>query len=215
VRDADVVILLLGTRYGTPQSSGLSPTHEEYREAHGTKPVLTFVQTGIVPEPDEKAFIAEVSGWEDGGYRQPFDTPASLRAAVTRALHEWELSQQAGPVNEEELTARAVGLLPRASTFSAGSPLLHVAVAGALARQVLRPGDASAGSRSRSARRTPRSAWMSRAACGSAALGAIRAAEGNRGPASRRWSKKMCATASRTLSITPGGFWSASTRATG
>lgn len=43
VRDADVVVLLLGARYGTPQRSGLSPTHEEYREARGRKPVLVFV----------------------------------------------------------------------------------------------------------------------------------------------------------------------------
>ena len=141
VRDADVVVLLLGARYGTPQASGLSPTHEEYREARGAKPVLAFVQTGVTTEPGETAFIEEVSGWEHGGYRQPFDTPASLRAAVTRALHEWELSRQAGPVNEEELTARAAGLLPWASTHAPGSPLLHVAVAGAPAQQLLRPGD--------------------------------------------------------------------------
>jgi Domain of unknown function (DUF4062) len=141
VRDSDVVILLLGARYGAPQPSGLSPTHEEYREARGTKPVLAFVQTNITPEPGEEAFLEEVSGWEDGGYRQPFDTPASLRAAVTRALHEWELGKQAGPVNEEELSARAAGLLPHGSTYAPGSPLLHVTVAGAPAQQVLRPSD--------------------------------------------------------------------------
>jgi len=141
VREADVVVLLLGARYGIPQASGLSPTHEEYREARGTKPVLVFVQTGVTPEPDEEKFIQEVSGWESGGYREAFDTPASLRAAVTGALHDWELSQQAGPVNEDELIARTAGLLPRRSTYSAGSPLLHVAVAGAPAQQVIRPGD--------------------------------------------------------------------------
>lgn len=82
-----------------------------------------------------------MSGWEDAGYRQSFDTPASLRKAVTRDLHDWELSQQVGPVNEEELVARAGGLLPRRATYSAGTPLLHVAVAGVPAHQVLRPGD--------------------------------------------------------------------------
>jgi hypothetical protein len=60
---------------------------------------------------------------------------------VTRALHEWELSQQAGPVNAEELSARAVGLLPHRPSYAAGSPMLHVTVAGAPAQQVLRPGD--------------------------------------------------------------------------
>ena len=140
VRDADVVVLLLGARYGTPQRSGLSPTHEEYREARGSKPVLVFVQTDATPEPGEGTFIDEVSSWEGGQYREPFDTPESLRKAVTGALHRWEVNQQAGPVNEEELRARAAALLPRRTTYSPGSPLLHVIVAGAPAQRVVRPG---------------------------------------------------------------------------
>ena len=140
VRDADVVMLLLGARYGTPQRSGLSPTHEEYREARGSKPVLVFVQTDATPEPGEGTFIDEVSSWEGGQYREPFDTPESLRKAVTGALHRWEVNQQAGPVNEEELRARAAALLPRRTTYSPGSPLLHVIVAGAPAQRVVRPG---------------------------------------------------------------------------
>jgi len=139
VRDADLVVLLLGDRYGAPQVSGLSPTHEEYRAARGVKPVLAFVRTGVTPEPGQRAFIDEVSGWEDGGYRESFDTPASLAAAVTRRLHEWELSQQAGPVDEQELVARTVGLLPTRYTYAPGVAPLHVAVAGAPAQQVLRP----------------------------------------------------------------------------
>lgn len=141
VREADVVILLLGARYGTAQTSGLSPTHEEYRAARGTKPVLVFVQVGVTRGPEQERFIEEVSGWEGGSYRQSFDTPASLRKAVTRALHDWELSQQAGPVNEEELIARSAALLPKRTTYTAGTPLLHVVVAGAPVQQVLRPGD--------------------------------------------------------------------------
>jgi len=141
VRDADVVVLLLGARYGTPQRSGLSPTHEEYREARGRKPVLVFVQTGIARERDEEKLVEEVSGWEGGQYREPFDSPASLRTVVTRALHRWALSQQAGPVNEEELAARAVAMLPQRPAYTASSALLHVVVAGGPAQQVLRPSD--------------------------------------------------------------------------
>jgi Domain of unknown function (DUF4062) len=140
VRQADVVVLLLGERYGMPQTSGLSPTHEEYREARGGKPVLVFVRSGVAPEADEAKFIEEVSGWEGGHYREPFGSPPSLRAAVTGALHRWELSQQAGPVDEGELVARASALLPRLPTYAPGSPLLHVVVAGGPAQQVLRPG---------------------------------------------------------------------------
>lgn len=115
------------------------PTHEEYRAARGVKPVPAFVRTGVTPEPGQRAFIDEVSGWEEGGYRESFDTPASLAAAVTRRLHEWELSQQAGPVDERELVARTAALLPTRYTYGAGIAPLHVVVAGAPAQQVLRP----------------------------------------------------------------------------
>ena len=36
VRDSDVVVLLIGEHYGAVQPSGLSATHEEYREAHAS-----------------------------------------------------------------------------------------------------------------------------------------------------------------------------------
>jgi Domain of unknown function (DUF4062) len=139
VRDADMVLLLLGARYGVPQRSGLSPTHEEYREARGSKPVLAFVQSGVTREPAQEAFVAEVSTWEGGGYRETFDTAESLSAAVTRALHRWELSQQAGPVNEDELKARTAALLPTQPPYAGGSALLHVVVAGGPVQQILRP----------------------------------------------------------------------------
>src|SRR3546814_12464509 len=35
LRQSDLVVLVLGTRYGVKQASGLSATHEEYREARG------------------------------------------------------------------------------------------------------------------------------------------------------------------------------------
>lgn len=40
LREADAVVLVLGDRYGAVQASGLSATHEEYREAQGRKPVI-------------------------------------------------------------------------------------------------------------------------------------------------------------------------------
>jgi hypothetical protein len=140
VRDADVVVLLLGARYGAPQESGISPTHEEYREARGSKPVLALVQKGVTREPEQERFVEEVSTWEGGGYRESFDTPESLGVSVTRALHDWELSQRAGPVDEDELMARTAGLPPTRSAHAAGVAPLHVVVAGAPAQQLLRPG---------------------------------------------------------------------------
>ena len=53
VREADVVVLVLGARYGAAQGSGLSATHEEYREAKDRSPVLIFIQTGVDLEPEQ------------------------------------------------------------------------------------------------------------------------------------------------------------------
>jgi len=52
LREADIVMLVLGERYGAAQpGSQISATHEEYRDAKGRKPVIAFVQGGIAPEP--------------------------------------------------------------------------------------------------------------------------------------------------------------------
>ena len=40
VREAEITVLLLGGRYGAKQASGLSATHEEYREARRCRRVL-------------------------------------------------------------------------------------------------------------------------------------------------------------------------------
>ena len=142
VREADVVILLLGMRYGTPQASSLSLDHEEYRAVRGTKPVLVFVQAGVTPEPDQQRHSSRRS---TAGRAAPTRNRSSARpprsvTAVTRALHDWELSQQAGPVDDKELLARAARRRRRSeSSHSPGAPLLHVVVAGAPAQQLLRP----------------------------------------------------------------------------
>ena len=57
VRDGDVVVLLMGERYGAVQPSGLSATHEEYREARERKPVLVFVEEQVTREELQAAFL--------------------------------------------------------------------------------------------------------------------------------------------------------------
>ena len=201
IRDADIIVLLLGARYGSPQESGLSPTHEEYREARGTKPVLVFVQTRITAEPDQDKFITEVSTWEGGGFRQTFDTPASLRRVVVRALHDWELGQQAGAVNEDELKAHAVALIPRQVAYAAGTPVLSVAVASAPTRQILRPDALDDAELHRDLQQQ----GSVRAASGSAFPLATLAGGDRSERASRRSSRRTSAIASPALSTTPTG----------
>ncbi len=62
VREADCVVLILGDRYGEDQPSGLSASHEEYREARDRVDVLAFIQRDISPETPQDAFITECDG---------------------------------------------------------------------------------------------------------------------------------------------------------
>lgn len=97
VRWADVVIILIGARYGEIQPSGFSATHEEYREAKERCPVLAFSQVGAEPEPAQQRFLDEVRAWAGGVLTGSFSSPEELGEGVTRALHELELSRHAGP----------------------------------------------------------------------------------------------------------------------
>ena len=140
LREADIVVLILGRRYGAAQASSLSATHEEYQDAKGRKPVLVFVQEGIEREAQEAAFLEEVQGWEKGSFRSAFRTDVDLRQAITRALFDYALANATGPVDQEEMTERAVALLPteRRNSFS-GSATVNFAVAGGPRKSILRP----------------------------------------------------------------------------
>lgn len=138
VRQADLVVLVLGERYGARQASGLSATHEEYRAAQGEKPILVFLQ-GTDPEPDQAAFIAEVSGWEQGLFREPFASPAELGERLTRALHDYELAHAQGPMDPGQLAQRALDLLPQSTQHSQERTRLQLAVAAGPQANILRP----------------------------------------------------------------------------
>lgn len=139
VRDTDAVVLLLGARYGHRQESGLSATHEEYREARERCPVLAFVHEEVEREAAQDDFIREVQDWHSGQYTASFPTPVDLRDAVTRGLHRLELSRAAGPVDEEEMLERANEKIPDAHRF--GHDDLSIVIAGGPRQQVLRPAE--------------------------------------------------------------------------
>ncbi|MGH3699659.1 MAG: DUF4062 domain-containing protein [Pseudonocardiaceae bacterium] len=139
VRNADMMILILGSRYGHVQASGLSPTHEEYREARDTRPVLVFIQQDVDPEPQQAEFIREVRGWEQGHFTAEFEDTGGFRDKVIRALHDYVLANEAAPLDEAELASRARALASRER--STGRPDLIVAIAGGPLRTVLRPAE--------------------------------------------------------------------------
>lgn len=139
VRDADVVVLLLGDRYGQPQATGYSATHEEYNEARGERRVLPFIRQGVQHEPKQEAFIRQVRDWESGQFTDDFTTPEHLRDAVTKALHRLELSQAQTTVDEAEMVERAHALIP--TSKNQYIPTIGVVVVGGPRQQVLRPSE--------------------------------------------------------------------------
>jgi hypothetical protein len=140
VRESDAVVLLLGERYGTPQPSGKSPTHEEFEAAKDSKPVFAFIQSGIAPEARQQAFIDEVRDWSTGRYTGRFTDPESLRSAVTTALHRWELEGARAKVDPDEMASRALSRLPeRDRHYRTSDPALLVSVVGAPRQSILRP----------------------------------------------------------------------------
>jgi hypothetical protein len=138
VRWAEVVVMILGARYGERQSSGLSATHEEYREARERGSVLVFVENGVTHEPAQQEFLREVRGWESGHVTASFSSGEELRDAVTVALRDLELSRAIGPVDEGEMLGRAQTLLSDVRRHSQGM-ILTMVVTGGPRQQVLRP----------------------------------------------------------------------------
>lgn len=139
VRDAAVVVLVLGERYGEPQQSGLSATHEEYREARGMRPVLAFVQKGVTREPRQQELVREVEAWSGGTVRSAFADPPELQRAVTTALHRFALSQAQRAPEAGEMLSRARDLLD--SEMNHGEPLIALAIAGGPRQTILRPAE--------------------------------------------------------------------------
>jgi hypothetical protein len=133
-----MMLLLVGERYGAIQASGLSATHEEYREARERKPVFVFVQAGVSRETGEQQFLDEVQAWATGHLRASFSTPEELKAAVIRALHDYALATATAGANEGEMATRAHQLISAMSS-GRGEPQLLVAITAGPHQQVIRP----------------------------------------------------------------------------
>lgn len=138
VRQADAVALLLGARYGVRQNSGLSATHEEWREAVRVhNPVLVFVEDVADRDVDQEQFVNEVQDWAAGRFRESFTSPDELDDKVTRALADLA---SPGPSDESEMRTRALTAIPAETSGLGGrGPRLWVAVSGGPHQQVLRP----------------------------------------------------------------------------
>jgi hypothetical protein len=143
VRMSGLMILILGAGYGAKQASGLSATHQEYREAKERCPVIAFVEQGVMRDADQAAFVAEVQSWESGLYRDGFSGPGQLRELITRRVHEWELANAVGPVNETQLLTQALSLLPKEDRgrYRSDGRSLVLTIASGPSRAILRPSE--------------------------------------------------------------------------
>lgn len=140
LRTADLVVLIVGGRYGYPQASGLSATHEEYRDAQGKKDIIVLIQKGIDREPAQATLLQEVQVWEAGHLTKEFSTPEELQDVLIGALHEWDMANAVAPLDPAELIARAVRGLS-APDSNRSTPTLEVSVAGGPAQSILRPSE--------------------------------------------------------------------------
>ena len=140
MRSSDAVVLILGSRYGDTQESGLSATHEEYREARDTRPVLVMVQKGVDFEPRQQEFRDEVQDWQSGQYTQFFNSSFELKDAVIGALHDLSISRATSSVDSDELLDLALENLEEEEGYSS-SPRLAVAMTSGPIQNVVRPAE--------------------------------------------------------------------------
>lgn len=141
LRQSDLVILILGDRYGDVQPvSGVSATHEEFREAKDSKEVLAFVGRGEAIEALQRDFIREVQDWNGGLFTENFKNLDELRRAITRTLHGRLIEEAKGPSNTREVVERCLQLLPGEERhWSSGPPSLVLGLSTNPRQTILRP----------------------------------------------------------------------------
>ena len=92
IEACDVVVLLLGERYGELQESEMSATHEEFAHARSLrKPVLVFVEQVERRDRDQQHFLDEIGGWERGLlWATPYADSIDLLEQIAEALKKHE-----------------------------------------------------------------------------------------------------------------------------
>jgi hypothetical protein len=86
VAAADICLLILGQRYGTPCASGLSPTEEEFEEAKRRNKPIVVLRQEVEMEPERRKFLTRSTGGSWGEGRRPSATPLLQRA---REIRRW------------------------------------------------------------------------------------------------------------------------------
>jgi len=91
VAACDVMVLVLGAKYGTEQRSGKSATHEEWTHARDLGKEILALKERVKPATKQQAnFIQEVRDYETGVSYKPFSTLPEMQEEVVRALRRVE-----------------------------------------------------------------------------------------------------------------------------
>lgn len=106
VRDSDVYVGILGSRYGFITASGLSATEEEFNEAlRLTKRRLIFVEEVKEYEEKQQAFLKRVGDYQTGRFWSKFKTAEDLKEKLDSSLKEVFLNLM-NELSESELKER-------------------------------------------------------------------------------------------------------------
>lgn len=138
VRESDVMVLLLGAKYGTIQQSDLSATQEEYEEAECFgKPVLVFVELNTDPDQRQKQFIDQFRSWYSGKLLDYFSNLSDLKCKVKRSLIQLYQSIASPEFDSNALVKRAERLIGGDITYR--EPLLLFSLVGSPNNQIIHP----------------------------------------------------------------------------
>lgn len=134
VEACDVMVLLLGAKYGTVQRSGMSATHEEWVHARDLgKEILALKERSKPASKQQADFVREVRNYEDGLSYKPFSALAEMQEEVVRALRRVERERRQASDFAQQLPGSVGELLESMRTLFPDSLIRTQGVMGAVA----------------------------------------------------------------------------------
>jgi uncharacterized protein DUF4062 len=139
VGESDVLVLLVGSRYGARQESGLSATEEEFDEARRRgKPILVLREEGEL-EPEQQEFLEHATGgWEGGVFYGTFRDASDVGLAVVRGLtniRDRGAREKLEPAAQERAAALAADA--RRQGYGQGGSIVRVVLVPLIGRPLL------------------------------------------------------------------------------
>ena len=143
VLQSDAMVLILGKRYGTIQTTGLSATHEDYNAARGRIPIYVFLEQRNDHDDKQRGFIAALEDWESGHFASYFRSPAELQRFVAQAINQSQTRTVLTPADRDSLLERCSSLAAARSErdhlHHSRDTVLSVAIVGYPPQQIIRP----------------------------------------------------------------------------